>query len=71
MTSFFLLTKLHLVSLLVTSFNTFKTPSIVSSMSGKGEGKGKGQPRTGHKGSEVEKSYGSTLSLTSALDGGG
>jgi hypothetical protein len=32
---------------------------------------GKGHPRTGHEGSEVEQSYSSTLSLTSALDGVG
>ena len=34
-------------------------------------GKGKGQPITDHKGPEVEYSYTSTLSLTSALDGMG
>jgi len=33
--------------------------------------KGKVQPRTGHEGPEVEQRYNSTLSLTSALDGGG
>ena len=32
-------------------------------------GRGKVQPRTSHEGSEVEKRYRSTLSLTSALDG--
>ena len=32
--------------------------------------KGKVQPRTGHKGPEGEERYRSTLSLTSALDGG-
>ena len=34
-------------------------------------GKGKVHPRIGHKGLEGELRYGSTLSLTSALDGGG
>jgi hypothetical protein len=33
-------------------------------------GKGKVRPRTGHEGPEGEKKYGSTLYLTSALDGG-
>ena len=33
--------------------------------------KGKVQPRTGHESSEGEERYSSTLSLTSALDGGG
>ena len=32
-------------------------------------GKGKARPRTGHEGPKQEKSYSSTLSLTSALDG--
>jgi hypothetical protein len=32
--------------------------------------KGKGHPRTGHKGLGGELRYSSTLSLTSALDGG-
>jgi len=32
--------------------------------------KGKVHPRTGHEGPEVEQRYSSTLSLTSALDGG-
>ena len=32
---------------------------------------GKGHPRTGHEGPEGEQMYSSTLSLTSALDGGG
>jgi hypothetical protein len=36
-----------------------------------GKGKCKGYPRTGHEGPEVEQRYSSTLSLTSALDGGG
>jgi hypothetical protein len=35
------------------------------------KGKGKGLPRTGHEGPEGEWRYSSTLSLTSALDGGG
>jgi len=35
------------------------------------KGKGKGHPITGHEGPEVEKRYNSTLSITSALDGGG
>jgi hypothetical protein len=35
------------------------------------QGKGKGRPRTGHEGPEGEYSYGSTLPLTSALDGVG
>ena len=35
------------------------------------EGKGKGRPRTDHEGPEVEERYSSTISLTSALDGGG
>jgi len=35
------------------------------------EGKGKFHPRRGHKGAEGEYRYSSTLSLTSALDGGG
>ena len=34
-------------------------------------GKGKDHPRTGHEGPEGEYSYSCTLSLTSALDGGG
>jgi hypothetical protein len=34
-------------------------------------GKGKGLPRTGHEGPEREKRDSSTLSSTSALDGGG
>jgi hypothetical protein len=33
--------------------------------------KGKGHPRTYHEGPEGEYRYSSTLSLTSALDGGG
>ena len=33
-------------------------------------GKGKVRPRTGHEGPELEKRYGFTLSLTSAIDGG-
>jgi hypothetical protein len=33
--------------------------------------KGKVHPRTGHEGSEGEWRYSSTLSLNSALDGGG
>jgi hypothetical protein len=41
-------------------------------MGGKGvKGKGKVHPRTGHEGPEREKRSISTLSLTSALDGGG
>jgi hypothetical protein len=35
------------------------------------QGKGKVLPRTGHEGPEREWRYSSTLSLTSALDGGG
>jgi hypothetical protein len=35
------------------------------------KGKGKVLPRTGHEGTEGEYRYSSTLSLTSALDGGG
>jgi hypothetical protein len=35
------------------------------------QGKGKAHPRTGHEGPEVAYRYSSTLSLTSALDGGG
>ena len=34
------------------------------------KGKGKDHPRTGHEGPEGEQMYSSTLSLTSALDGG-
>jgi len=34
-------------------------------------GKGKVQPRTGHEGPEMEYMYNPTLSLTSAVDGGG
>jgi hypothetical protein len=34
-------------------------------------GKGKDHPRIGHEGTEGEEKYSSTLSLTSALDGGG
>jgi hypothetical protein len=34
------------------------------------KGTGKVHPRTGHKGPEGEQRYSSTLSLTSALDGG-
>ena len=37
----------------------------------KGKGKGKFHPGTGHAGPEGEQTYSSTLSLTSALDGGG
>jgi hypothetical protein len=33
--------------------------------------KGKDRPRTGHEGPEEEKRYSFTLSLASALDGGG
>jgi hypothetical protein len=33
--------------------------------------KGKGHPTTGHESPEREQRYSSTLSLTSALDGGG
>jgi hypothetical protein len=40
-------------------------------LSGNTEGKVKVHPRTGHEGPEVEYRYSSTLSLTSALDGGG
>jgi len=36
-----------------------------------GKGKGKVHPTTGQEGPEGEKRYSSTLSLTSALDGGG
>ena len=39
--------------------------------SGTGKGKGEVQPRTSHEGPEGEQRYSSTLSLTSALDGGG
>jgi hypothetical protein len=35
------------------------------------KGKGKGLPTTGHEGPEWEYRYSTTLSLTSALDGGG
>ena len=35
------------------------------------KGKGKGHPRTGREGPEGEQMYSSTVSLTSALDGGG
>jgi hypothetical protein len=35
------------------------------------KGKGKDLPRTGHEGPEGEQRYSSTLSLTSAQDGGG
>ena len=35
------------------------------------KGKGKVYPITGHEGPDGEKRYSSTLSLTSALDGGG
>jgi hypothetical protein len=35
------------------------------------KGRGKVHPRTGHEGPEGEWKYNSTLSLTSALDGGG
>jgi hypothetical protein len=38
---------------------------------GKGKGKGKVHPRTSHKRPEGEYRHSSTLSLTSALDGGG
>ena len=38
---------------------------------GKGKGKGKVHPRRGHDDLEGEQRYGSTLSLTSALDGSG
>ena len=37
----------------------------------KGKGKGKVHHRTGHEGPEGEKRYSYTLSITSALDGGG
>jgi len=37
----------------------------------KAQGKGKGYPITCHEGTEGEYRYGSTLSLTSALDGDG
>jgi len=40
-------------------------------LSGSTIGKGKVHPRIGHEGHEVEYSYSSTLSLTSALDGVG
>jgi hypothetical protein len=36
-----------------------------------GKSKGKAHPRTGHEGPEGEKTYISTLSLTSALERGG
>jgi hypothetical protein len=36
-----------------------------------GKGKGKVRPRTGYEGPQEEQRYRSTLSLTSALDGGG
>ena len=36
----------------------------------KGKGFGKFHPRTGHKGLEGEQTYGSTLSVTLALDVG-
>jgi hypothetical protein len=35
------------------------------------KGKGKVHPRTGHEGPDGEQRYGSTLSLTSSLDGSG
>jgi rRNA maturation protein Nop10 len=38
---------------------------------GKSKGKDKVYPRTGHEGPVGEQRYSSTLSLTSALDGGG
>ena len=44
---------------------------IIYVCSVKGKGKGKVHPRTGHKGPEGELRYSSTLSLPSALDGGG
>ena len=37
---------------------------------GKSKGKGKDHPRTGHEGPEGEYMYSSTISLTSALNGG-
>ena len=40
-------------------------------LQGKGEKDGKVHPRIGHEGPEGKQSYSSTLSLTSALDGGG
>ena len=39
-------------------------------MAGTVQGKGKGHPITGHEGPEGEQMYNSTLSSTSALDGG-
>jgi hypothetical protein len=47
-------------------------PALLQGFNVYGEvGKGKVHPRTGHEGPEGEYRYSSTLSLTSALDGGG
>ena len=48
------------------------SPSCITPpLYGKGKGKGKVHPKTGHEGPEGEQKYGSTLSLTLALDGMG
>ena len=44
---------------------------VVNQQIHKGKGRGKVHPRTGHEGPEWEQRYRSTLSLNSALDGGG
>ena len=45
--------------------------TFIIHMVDKGKGKGKFQPRTGHEDPEGKYSYSFTLSITSALDGGG
>ena len=49
----------------------FKPSGTVNRIHWSGKGKGKNHPRTGHESLEGEYRYSSTLSLTSALDGGG
>ena len=63
---------------ILTSSRRQKTSTAVGQLSGGGpqsgrcvKGTGKVHPRTRHEGSEGEKRYSSTLSLTSALDGVG
>jgi hypothetical protein len=46
-------------------------PYILTTFRYTNTGKGKGHPRTGHEGPEGEWRYSPTLSLTSALEGGG
>ena len=63
------------VGYILTTFNTFYLFFLVIFFCQypqySNKAKGKGHHRTGHEGPEVQQRYSSTLSLTSAVDGGG